>query len=147
LQLRPSDFSQHMLLTLMSCLLVFYVFSFFNISWVIKNFLWIIINCPKWGGQELVANTQLLQVVCGKRAGAFTCLLDESGRYDSPDYATVNFKPDFKVSSLTEVHSLLEEHFDLAPWSPNLLTTKALSLWPFKKRRSICLCFMQGRRR
>lgn len=49
------------------------------------------------------------------RAGAFTCLLDQTGRYDSPEYANVDLKPDFKVSSLTEVYSLLEEHFDLAP--------------------------------
>ncbi|BFG14266.1 hypothetical protein CerSpe_005400 [Prunus speciosa] len=54
-------------------------------------------------------------VACGKRAGAVACLLDESGRYDSPEYANVDFKPDFKVSSLMEVHSLLEAHFDLSP--------------------------------
>lgn len=56
-----------------------------------------------------------LQVACGKRAGAFACLLDEVGRYDSPEFANVDHKPDFKVSSLTEVHSILEKHFDLAP--------------------------------
>ncbi|CAB4292483.1 unnamed protein product [Prunus armeniaca] len=54
-------------------------------------------------------------VACGKRAGAVACLLDESGRYDSPEYTNVDFKPDFKVSSLMEVHSLLEAHFDLSP--------------------------------
>ncbi|KAF5465823.1 hypothetical protein F2P56_015793 [Juglans regia] len=54
-------------------------------------------------------------VACGKQAGAFTCLLDETGRYDSPVYANVDLKPDFKVSSLNEVYSLLNEHFDLAP--------------------------------
>lgn len=52
-------------------------------------------------------------VVCGKRAGAYTCLLDETGRYDSPKYATVEYKPDYKVSSLAEVNSILEEKFDL----------------------------------
>lgn len=57
----------------------------------------------------------MLQVACGKQAGAFTCLLDESGRYDSPEHANVVHKPDFKVSSLTEVNLLLERHFDLAP--------------------------------
>ena len=55
------------------------------------------------------------QVSCGKRAGAVTCLLNEDGRYDSPKYANVDHKPDFKVSSLAEVHSLLETCFDLAP--------------------------------
>ncbi|KAI5348219.1 hypothetical protein L3X38_001106 [Prunus dulcis] len=58
----------------------------------------------------------LTLVACGKRAGAVACfLLDESGRYDSPEYANVDFKPDFKLSSLMEVHSLLEAHFDLSP--------------------------------
>ncbi|KAL2923063.1 hypothetical protein RDABS01_014554 [Bienertia sinuspersici] len=54
-------------------------------------------------------------VVCGKKAGAYTCLLDETGRYDSPEYASVEHKPDFTVSSLTEVQSLLETQFDLRP--------------------------------
>lgn len=74
----------------------------------------------------MVTVTQPLQVVCGKQAGAFTCLLDETGRYDFPEYANVNLKPDFKVSSLTEVYSLLNDRFDLAPWSPNLLSAKTL---------------------
>ncbi|GMY26988.1 haloacid dehalogenase-like hydrolase domain-containing protein At2g33255 [Fagus crenata] len=75
--------------------------------------------CSAW---EVLPNEVMMigdslkdDVACGKRAGAFTCLLDEIGRYDSPDYANVDLKPDFKVSSLTEVYSLLEEHFDLAP--------------------------------
>ncbi|CAB4292484.1 unnamed protein product [Prunus armeniaca] len=63
----------------------------------------------------LMKNCLTLQVACGKRAGAVACLLDESGRYDSPEYTNVDFKPDFKVSSLMEVHSLLEAHFDLSP--------------------------------
>lgn len=54
-------------------------------------------------------------VSCGKKAGAFTCLLDEDGRYDSPRYADVDHKPDFKVSSLTEVNALLETCFHLYP--------------------------------
>ncbi|XP_028083301.1 haloacid dehalogenase-like hydrolase domain-containing protein At2g33255 [Camellia sinensis] len=36
------------------------------------------------------------EVACGKRAGAFTCLLDKTGRYDSPEYIDVEFKPDYK---------------------------------------------------
>ncbi|KAK1308016.1 hypothetical protein QJS10_CPA09g01935 [Acorus calamus] len=52
-------------------------------------------------------------VVCGKRAGTFTCLLDETGRYEPLDSLTADLKPDFKVSSLVEVHSLLETHFEL----------------------------------
>lgn len=58
---------------------------------------------------------KICQVVCGKRAGAFTCLLDETGRYGPHDSLPEEVKPDFKVSSLTEVFAVLEEHFDLAP--------------------------------
>ncbi|KAL6971185.1 hypothetical protein U1Q18_030865 [Sarracenia purpurea var. burkii] len=54
-------------------------------------------------------------VACGKQAGAFTCLLDEKGRYDSPEYANAKFKADYKVSSLADVYSLLEQNFDLRP--------------------------------
>ncbi|XP_057424953.1 haloacid dehalogenase-like hydrolase domain-containing protein At2g33255 isoform X2 [Lotus japonicus] len=53
-------------------------------------------------------------VVCGRQAGAFTCLLDQTGRYDSFHYANVGFKPDFKVTSLAEVYSILEANFDLS---------------------------------
>ncbi|KAM0925446.1 hypothetical protein ACQ4PT_004123 [Festuca glaucescens] len=54
-------------------------------------------------------------IVCGKRAGAFTCLLDETGRYGPHDSLPEDVKPDFLVSSLPEVLSVLEKHFDLAP--------------------------------
>ncbi|KQK01340.1 haloacid dehalogenase-like hydrolase domain-containing protein At2g33255 isoform X2 [Brachypodium distachyon] len=60
---------------------------------------------------------QRFGIVCGKRAGAFTCLLDETGRYGPHDSIPDDVKPDFKVSSLSEVLSVLEEHFDLAPVS------------------------------
>jgi len=56
-----------------------------------------------------------LQIACGGRAGAHTCLLDQTGRYDSPEYANVDFKPDFKVTSLAEVYSILETNFELSP--------------------------------
>lgn len=62
-----------------------------------------------------VACLTFLQVACGRQAGAYTCLLDETGRYDSPEYADVDFKPDFKVTSLAEVYSILENYFDLSP--------------------------------
>ncbi|KAF8690016.1 hypothetical protein HU200_041657 [Digitaria exilis] len=54
-------------------------------------------------------------IVCGKRAGASTCLLDETGRYGPHDSLPEEVKPDFMVSSLTEVFTVLEENFDLAP--------------------------------
>ncbi|KAK7391612.1 hypothetical protein VNO78_20029 [Psophocarpus tetragonolobus] len=54
-------------------------------------------------------------VACGRRAGAFTCLLDQRGIYDSPEFNDVGFKPDFKVTSLDEVYSVLKANFDLSP--------------------------------
>ncbi|KAJ3691558.1 hypothetical protein LUZ61_020722 [Rhynchospora tenuis] len=54
-------------------------------------------------------------VVCGKRAGAFTCLLDETGQYGPHEDLEDDLRPDFKVSSLVEVFTILESHFDLAP--------------------------------
>lgn len=65
----------------------------------------------------LICNVNLgvfdIQIACGKRAGAFTCLLDETGRYDAPEYKNVEHQPDYKVSSLVEVQSLLERDFEL----------------------------------
>ncbi|XP_052191072.1 haloacid dehalogenase-like hydrolase domain-containing protein At2g33255 [Diospyros lotus] len=73
--------------------------------------------CSIWEVQPtevmMIGDSLKDDVACGKRAGAFTCLLDETGRYGSPEYATVELKPDYKVSSLAEVHSLLEANFDL----------------------------------
>ncbi|KAG7018826.1 Haloacid dehalogenase-like hydrolase domain-containing protein, partial [Cucurbita argyrosperma subsp. argyrosperma] len=54
-------------------------------------------------------------VGCGKQAGAFTCLLDETGRYNSDHYANMDLEPDFKVSTLGEVLHLLNANFELAP--------------------------------
>ena len=36
-------------------------------------------------------------MACGKRAGAFTCLLDETGRYAAPEYAAVEDAPKEEV--------------------------------------------------
>ncbi|KAJ0093900.1 hypothetical protein Patl1_25741 [Pistacia atlantica] len=75
--------------------------------------------CSTWGVQPnevmMVGDSLKDDIVCGKRAGAFTCLLDESGRYSITDFAKLDAQPDFKVSSLTEVYSLLEANFDLTP--------------------------------
>ena len=81
------------------------------------------------------------QVPCGRQAGAFTCLLDQTGVYDSPKYADVEFKPDFKVTSLDEVHSVLKENFDLSPWCQGLLSwTNFFFFWVYAEiwRRHIC---------
>nr|GLL44180.1 haloacid dehalogenase-like hydrolase domain-containing protein At2g33255 [Ipomoea trifida] len=75
--------------------------------------------CTTWDVQPnevmMIGDSLKDDVACGKRAGAFTCLLDETGRYDSPEYANVEFQPDYKVSSLLEVCSLLDTKFDLTP--------------------------------
>ncbi|KAA8527833.1 hypothetical protein F0562_035298 [Nyssa sinensis] len=75
--------------------------------------------CTTWEVQPsevmMIGDSLKDDVACGKRAGAFTCLLDETGRYDSPEYASVEFKPDYKVSSLAQVSSLLEANFEMAP--------------------------------
>ncbi|XP_060178644.1 haloacid dehalogenase-like hydrolase domain-containing protein At2g33255 isoform X1 [Lycium barbarum] len=73
--------------------------------------------CSTWEVQPdevmMIGDSLKDDVACGKRAGAFTCLLDETGRYDAPEYANVEHKPDYKVSSLVEVQSLLERDFEL----------------------------------
>lgn len=75
--------------------------------------------CTTWDVQPnevmMIGDSLKDDVACGKRAGAFTCLLDETGRYNSPEYANVEFQPDYKVSSLLEVCSLLDTKFDLKP--------------------------------
>ncbi|KAK6122753.1 hypothetical protein DH2020_043491 [Rehmannia glutinosa] len=83
--------------------------------------------CSNWDVQPnevmMIGDSLKDDVACGKRAGAFTCLLDETGRYDSPEYQNVEFKPDYKVSSLVEIHKLLEKDFNLTP-CPNSGTHK-----------------------
>ncbi|KAL3359871.1 hypothetical protein AABB24_016392 [Solanum stoloniferum] len=73
--------------------------------------------CSTWEVQSnevmMIGDSLKDDVACGKQAGAFTCLLDETGRYDAPEYANVQHKPDYKVSSLVEVQSLLETDFEL----------------------------------
>nr|BAD93834.1 hypothetical protein [Arabidopsis thaliana] len=54
-------------------------------------------------------------IACGKRAGAFTCLLDETGRYGPDDFSVSGLQPDFKVDSLSKIQNLLETNFDLNP--------------------------------
>lgn len=75
--------------------------------------------CSAWDVQPneviMIGDSLKDDVACGKRAGAFACLLDETGRYSSPEYAHVELKPDFTVSSLSQIHSLLEANFDLTP--------------------------------
>eukprot|EP01018_Ginkgo_biloba_P013304 Gb_36025 [translate_table: standard] len=53
-------------------------------------------------------------IACGKRAGAITCLLDESGRYDDTD-TSLDPQPDFKVNSLFQLSTLLQTEYELTP--------------------------------
>ncbi|OAY77556.1 Haloacid dehalogenase-like hydrolase domain-containing protein [Ananas comosus] len=73
--------------------------------------------CSTWGLPPnevmMIGDSLKDDIVCGKRAGAFTCLLDEAVRYGSLETVCNDLKPDFKVSSLSEVFSVLETHFDL----------------------------------
>ena len=57
----------------------------------------------------------ILQIACGKGAGAFTCLLDETGRYGPDDFSVTGLHPDFKVDSLSKILNILETNFDLSP--------------------------------
>ncbi|KAF3550144.1 hypothetical protein DY000_02001762 [Brassica cretica] len=54
-------------------------------------------------------------IACGKGAGAFTCLLDETGRYGPDDFSVTGLHPDFKVDSLSKILNILETNFDLSP--------------------------------
>ncbi|KAK9160506.1 hypothetical protein Syun_006847 [Stephania yunnanensis] len=75
--------------------------------------------CSTWDVEPnevmIVGDSLKDDVACGKRAGAFTCLLDETGRYDSSYCEAAGIVPDFKVSSLAEVFLILEENFELKP--------------------------------
>ncbi|KAL4388375.1 hypothetical protein GQ457_09G022440 [Hibiscus cannabinus] len=75
--------------------------------------------CSTWDIEPnevmMVGDSLKDDVACGKQAGAVTCLLDEKGRYGSQEFTNLDLKPDFKVSSLNEVHSLLKSNFDLTP--------------------------------
>ncbi|CAL5346121.1 unnamed protein product [Camellia sinensis] len=61
---------------------------------------------PVWEVQPnevmMVGDSLKDDVACGKRVEAFTCLLDETGRYDSPEYTDVEFKPYYKVRSFVK---------------------------------------------
>lgn len=62
----------------------------------------------------MVGDSAKDDIVCGNRAGALTCLLDESDRYDLASLPPEQ-QPNFKVKSLHEVQSLLESSLELRP--------------------------------
>ncbi|CAN4091013.1 unnamed protein product [Withania somnifera] len=74
--------------------------------------------CSTWEVQSnevmMIGDSLKDDVACGKRAGAFTCFIGLPCRmYNAPEYANVGHQPDYKVSSLVEVQSLLERDFEL----------------------------------
>lgn len=79
--------------------------------------------CSSWGIPPnevmMIGDSLRDDVTCGKRAGAFTCLLDERGRYGPLDALHDDLKPDFVVTCLAEVQSLLDAHFELLPHPQN----------------------------
>lgn len=74
--------------------------------------------CTTWAVSPsevmMVGDSVRDDIGCGKRAGAITCLLDESGKYNSTD-TNLNPQPDFKVNSLFELSKLLDTEVELTP--------------------------------
>ncbi|KAG0490328.1 hypothetical protein HPP92_007191 [Vanilla planifolia] len=58
--------------------------------------------CSSWGVSPnevmMIGDSLRDDVTCGKRAGSFTCLLDETGRYGPLDSLSEDIKPDFKIA-------------------------------------------------
>ncbi|KAK4776350.1 hypothetical protein SAY86_005038 [Trapa natans] len=75
--------------------------------------------CSSWNIQpnevKMEGDSLKDDIACGKRAGAFTSFLDQSGRYEDSQFDFVDLKPDLKASSLSGIFHLLEAHFDLIP--------------------------------
>ncbi|KAJ4903491.1 Haloacid dehalogenase-like hydrolase domain-containing protein [Raphanus sativus] len=75
--------------------------------------------CSAWDIQPnevmMVGDSLKDDIACGKGAGAFTCLLDETGRYGPDDFSVSGLHPDFKVDSLSKIQNILERNFDLNP--------------------------------
>ncbi|XP_024368963.1 haloacid dehalogenase-like hydrolase domain-containing protein At2g33255 [Physcomitrium patens] len=74
--------------------------------------------CDKWGLHPhevmMVGDSAADDIVCGNRADAMTCLLDESGRYQSNELADEQ-KPTHRIQRLFELKSILETCYNLPP--------------------------------
>lgn len=72
--------------------------------------------CEVWGIRPsevmMVGDSAADDIVCGNRAGARTCLLDEQGRYNVPELLEDKV-PTHKIQSLLELNALLLENYDL----------------------------------
>lgn len=74
--------------------------------------------CSVWGVAPseamFVGDSPKDDIVCGNRAGAWTVLLDEEGRYTEADLQG-EAKPHFTVSRMSDIVQLLQENFELLP--------------------------------
>eukprot|EP00897_Mesotaenium_endlicherianum_P009903 jgi/Mesen1/8941/ME000552S08446 len=74
--------------------------------------------CSTWGIPPhevlMVGDSAKDDIICGRRAGAATILLDESDRYSQEELVGEQ-EPHFVVKSLKEMESLLRDNFDLLP--------------------------------
>lgn len=73
--------------------------------------------CNAWGVQPsevmMVGDSAADDVVCGNRAGALTCLLDETQRYRLSELPSEQ-QPTYVIKTLFEINSILE-NFELLP--------------------------------
>eukprot|EP00245_Coleochaete_scutata_P006130 TRINITY_DN20292_c0_g1_i1.p1 TRINITY_DN20292_c0_g1~~TRINITY_DN20292_c0_g1_i1.p1 ORF type:complete len:239 (-),score=29.49 TRINITY_DN20292_c0_g1_i1:131-847(-) len=74
--------------------------------------------CSVWGVSPsevmMVGDSAHDDVACGKTAGAVTCLLDETRRFNL-DALPDGQRPDYRVHTLREVEALLRTRFHLHP--------------------------------
>ncbi|XP_002978825.2 haloacid dehalogenase-like hydrolase domain-containing protein At2g33255 [Selaginella moellendorffii] len=72
--------------------------------------------CSAWGVSPhevlMVGDHPKDDIVCGNKAGTATCLLDQDDKYIVSHLSLLQ-RPTFKVRSLAEVLTLLQEKFDL----------------------------------
>ncbi|KAL3577964.1 hypothetical protein D5086_019468 [Populus alba] len=73
--------------------------------------------CSTWDVQPnevmMVGDSLKDDVACGKRAGAFTCLLDEKGRYCSADFTELDLEPDFKGEYSVKIEVMQKEIYSV----------------------------------
>eukprot|EP00899_Mesostigma_viride_P014689 jgi/Mesvir1/23220/Mv22677-RA.1 len=72
--------------------------------------------CQQWGVEPssvlMVGDSAHDDVLCGHRAGAYTLLLDEAGKYaDGTAFEAEEHKPHFMARTLHEVVNIIEKNF------------------------------------
>eukprot|EP00898_Chlorokybus_atmophyticus_P006221 jgi/Chlat1/65/Chrsp1S03115 len=75
--------------------------------------------CEQWGFSThevmMIGDSAKDDVVCGRRAGAITCLIDTEDRYGDGSMLEGEEVPDFMVKALTDVEVLFDKHLVLEP--------------------------------